>query len=124
MPRTALAVMLALAAVAGCGDSDNNAHGPLGTGIDGNEPLDQLNDDEKGRLCDWGATLYGGYGGKTTCEDGTTAGAPPSRDECITETFALCPATVAEFAPCAVKIHDLCVSGLFSTECQALVGCL
>ena len=124
---------------AACGDSGGPAQGSGGatgtgsggsgatgsSGVASSKPLDQLSTDELGKLCDWGATLFGGYGKTVTCSDGTNSNSPASHDQCVSSTpYQSCTATVGQLEPCLVKIHASCVSGLFSTECTPLLPCL
>jgi hypothetical protein len=92
--------------------------------VDGSKRIDSLTASEKAALCDWGASLYGGYGREVTCADGSTSSSSDSREVCVNDPVPQCPITVAEFVPCARKVHDLCVAALATAECAGLLACL
>lgn len=107
----------------GTGSGGSGATGT--SGVAGSKPLNQLTTDEVGKLCDWGASLYGGYGKTVTCSDGSTSNSPDSRDQCVSSTpYKSCTATVGQLEPCLVKLHASCLAGAFSTECSPVISCL
>jgi hypothetical protein len=115
-----IGLVMAWSLTAACG-------GDSGSGVPGNTPLGQLTADDVVRLCDWGASLYGGYGRSKSCSDGNTAHSDSSRDACVASasTFpASCIATVADLEGCARAIHDVCeAQALNRPDCQALLTC-
>ena len=97
---------------------------PIGDpAIDGSKRIDSLTASEKAALCDWGASLYGGYGMKVMCADGTSSSSSDSREGCINDPVQPCPITVAEFVPCSRKVHELCFAGLATAECAGFLAC-
>ena len=99
------------------------------SGVNGNKPLSTLTADERRRLCDWGASLYGGYGKTTVCVDGSTqVRTNASREDCLSEGdasgFASCAATVSQLEACGRAIHHACTAGGDSAEaCQPIRAC-
>ncbi len=97
-----------------------------GFGIPGNKKVGDLNADDIVKMCDWGASLFGGYGMEVTCDDGSTSKSEESREACVAgEGFPpSCQATVSQAEACARKLHDLCLSGLGTAQCAPILACL
>src|SRR3954465_3949188 len=118
----ALVLMLSLLVTSCSSDSDDGGDStPGASGVAGNKKLSELNADDIGKLCDWGASLYGGYGMEVTCDDGSTSRTQSSREACTADAdFATCHATVSQFEACIPKVHDLCLSALATAQCAPI----
>jgi hypothetical protein len=83
-----------------------------------------LTPDEKAQLCDWAASLFGGYGRSVSCTDGTSASSKSSQAACVADAIPPgCEATVADEEACGRKVHDFCGSALDMPECAPLLPC-
>lgn len=92
---------------------------PSGTpglsGVDADKTMGELDDDERARLCDWGASQIGGYGQSkdAQCGSGTSGlSSESSQSACIAKYAKLtssCPVTVKQVEDCEVdRLADLC----------------
>jgi hypothetical protein len=96
------------------------------SGLDGRKLVTSLSDDEAKKLCDWSATLYGGYGKSIagTCEGGTvTNPGPINQSVCVAGIKDLplgCPVTVAQTEAClgAQSKADPCDVAKLPPECS------
>lgn len=119
-PRT-LAILL-LTVVAGCGGDDDP---PESSPVEGTKPLSTLTVDEKTQLCDWGASLFGGYGKRRNCSNESYSTSAASREVCVEDdSLADCEVTVDQFERCARALHDRCLAGLFSDACEPIEPCV
>ncbi len=96
--------LLAGIVLLGCGSS-GGAGSDSGTssttsGVSGSKRLDALTNDEKGKLCDFTAAHFGGYGKSIDCGGGNTLDAAASQAECIAAAPTACAATVAQAEQC------------------------
>jgi len=133
MARTAaLAAVFWLGAMVGCGGGNKNtgyipgaggtaggAAGSGGTvsdsGVDGTKVVSALTMDEKGKICDWFASLVGGYGMTNTCGMGSFY-PPDTKDNCVSQ-FASCAATVSDLEGCTKAQADagkMCTDAAFA----------
>jgi hypothetical protein len=71
--------------------------------LDPNADIAALTDEQKGELCDWYVSLYGGYGVTTQCGGGSSTRTPDTRDQCVGLTTFPCPVTVAEYEACNIS---------------------
>ena len=124
-----------------CGDGSNTAaldgslpsldgSAPTSTsGVPGNKRQGDLTDDDKKRICDWTASLYGGYGREISCPDigsgPRTITAPESQAACLAQGVMIkpgCTATVAETEACLLAIAS-CDDSTDATLCAPLFAC-
>lgn len=115
----ALFVSFVVLAAPGCGDE------PSRSGVEGSKPISSLTPAEFGTLCDWSASLFGGYGMRRNCTPTSYSNSAASREECLATQadLASCPATVAEFERCGRALHDQCLAGAFSGACDTVLPC-
>jgi hypothetical protein len=144
-----LAVLLALASAcggnsgggnpftgaAGTGGSSGGTGGSGGTtngsGVDGTKSVSALTMDEKNKICDWLASLVGGYGKTDACGMGKYR--PPMSQADCASNLPLCNVTVANFEACQQAMAglqkmctDTALGNAFSTPgCTAVsnAGC-
>lgn len=108
--------------LAGCGGDDDEP--PASSPVEGTKPMSALTTAEKTELCDWGASLFGGYGKTRTCSKDSHSYAAASREACLEDnSLAECDVTVDQFERCARALHDRCLAGLFSDACEPLEPC-
>lgn len=99
-----------------------------------NQPADQLSIDDRGKLCDWLAAKWGGYGYERPCGDGTTGvGFHKDRALCLDRSF-LRSCAVALYEDCAVLYEQArlagreCVDGKpharYQAACVAFFDCV
>jgi hypothetical protein len=125
--------MGALAATSGCGSSDRPPGGAVGSagtsgaagsggtmssgsGVDGTKMIPTLTDAEKGQVCDWMASLVGGYGMSNTCGMGSFT-PPMSKSDCVM-FFSSCNVKVSDFEGCTKAEADAekaCTDAAFGT---------
>ncbi len=89
--------------------------------------LNELTIDEQKALCDWSATLGGGYGVETTCDGGATVATARDQAACIAQFPNGCKTvTVTEFEVCRRKeASAVCSFLLYSDlECAELYTCI
>ena len=124
MKIVSLVLVLLGVVAAGCGS--DGAKG--GSGVDKSKSLASLSAAEKGQLCDWNASLSGGYGKTMTCTDGTDASNDADQAECVM-ALPTCTVTVGQFEACTqtvvtVPLCDQIAKVFTAPECAALAGCL
>jgi hypothetical protein len=123
--RTMLvAVLLAVVSSLGCGGGSSPSGAAGSSGVTGTKTLAALSAAEKGQICDWTASLYGGYGKTVTCADSTIDG-PESQADCLAVSAALspsCSATVAQAEGCT-KLMATCDAKVVTPDCLALYAC-
>jgi hypothetical protein len=99
------------------------------SGVPGNKQQGDLTDDDKRRICDWTASLYGGYGRAISCPD-TGSGprsitAPESQTACLAQGVMIkpgCTVTVAETEACLLAIAS-CDDSTDAMLCAPLFAC-
>lgn len=131
--------ILAVVAIAvGCGgseasdgsDSGADSHpggdttGP--SGLDSDESLASLDASQRAALCDWIASLFGGYAKEQHCSDGSEAGSFLSQDSCVNDAiFKDGSCTVGDFEKCEqafAALTDRCVAVVLP-ECTKVAAC-
>ena len=70
-----------------------------GSGVDGTKLVSALTNDEKGKVCDYFASLVGGYGKSNTCGMGSFQ-PPATQADCI-QQFSICDAKISDYEACA-----------------------
>ena len=94
---------------AGSGGGNGGAAGSGGTtngsGVDGTKSVSALTMDEKGKLCDWLASLVGGYGKQDACGMGQYT--PPMNQAACASNLPTCNVTVANFEACQQAMAGL-----------------
>ena len=127
-PIAVLFVVAALAAGCGSGSAGNTGDGGTASGntsgVTGSKKLPQLTDADRKAICDWTASLYGGYGKSMACGS-LTVYAPANQAECLAEAALVpstCQATVAQSEACVKAIAD-CDPSNEQTACSALMAC-
>ena len=125
MRAMAIGLLVALSLTTGaCGEGGDGDGGATGSGVDGNKPLSALTTEEIGAVCDWAASLYGGYGKSVSCGNGGTTSSKASRAACMAEAgFTSCSATVYQLEGCGQAVHDVCLAALSRADCQAVLSC-
>jgi hypothetical protein len=129
-------LLILIGMATGCGDGSGSG-GPDGgstpsatSGVAGNKTLGTLTDADKKAICDWTASLYGGYGKTIAC--GNVGGfeltiyAPESQAECLAEGAQMpktCQVTVAQSETCVKAMAD-CDETNDMAVCMALFTCL
>jgi hypothetical protein len=88
----------AIALVAGCGGSSSSSDPP----VDGTKQISAASDTDKMNLCNWFASMVGGYGSTPSCSMAVIT-APPSEADCVS-TFPACTVPVATFEACVRTI--------------------
>jgi hypothetical protein len=138
MSRLVVLVVFGLVSTAGgCGGGSGNGDGgttPKTTsGVTGSKTISSLTAADKQKICDWTASLYGGYGGQVVCDDGSgsvlTITGPASLTECLAEAAAIpstCTATVSQAEICtrAISTCDPSDDDAAVDACAALFTCL
>ncbi|MBX3216280.1 MAG: hypothetical protein KF850_29845 [Labilithrix sp.] len=112
----------------GADDEDDEATStPAETsGIDPDKTVGGLSTAEKKQLCDWQASVSGGYGKKTTCDDGVSSSTPKDQAACVQRmSLPSCAATIAEVEACIkLDAKDPCALAILSApECEPLRAC-
>ena len=128
--RTAVAaIAIGAAILSGCSSSSSTASAGA-SGVVGSKKLVDLTDAEKKQLCDWQASMNGGYGHVTACGDAGVTSVNSTAAECsrgILTLPATCTAVVSQAEDCIIVLSkDVCIhstSGacapLFTPECRA-----
>jgi hypothetical protein len=107
-----------------CDDAKRDA-----SGIDGDRTLGSLTNAERGKMCDFTACGWGGYGATKKCPDGFSMSAPDSKAECTAEsTWSKCSTvTVGEYEACEKKMRvDQCKAFEILTtdpDCASALAC-
>jgi hypothetical protein len=92
-------VSLTVLATNGC---DGNSGTKATSGVAGSKLMSNLTDEDVKKLCDWSASLYGGYGKVTSCTD-WTVGAPKDVATCLARSESIqanCTLSVEEAEAC------------------------
>jgi hypothetical protein len=135
----ALPVAMLVVFSAGCGSSNecsddgggsgvsetDSGVGQTTSGVGGTEAIANLTDEEKTQICDWVASLYGGYGRSMTCPDGTPVIGPSTQADCLAQATSIrsgCAATVAQEESCMQAVRA-CAQDAEATACSALHAC-
>jgi hypothetical protein len=84
---------------AGAGGTGGSASLSSGSGVDGTILVSALTSAEKGKICDWFASLVGGYGMSNTCGMGSFV-PPDTQANCINQ-FSICDAKVSDYEACS-----------------------
>jgi hypothetical protein len=135
----AWAVMLA-ACSGGSGTTDDgglsgNKDGSAAatSGVTGSKTIGGLSAADKKAICDWTASLYGGYGGEVQCDEGSgftlTITGPQDLTECLAQAAAVpstCKATVAQVETCtrALSTCDESDDVAATSACTAMMTCV
>jgi hypothetical protein len=98
----AIAVFLVVVSSASCG-GDGSGTPAATSGVDKSKVWSGLTTAEKGTVCDWVASLYGGYGKTIDCHNGQTVGSTATQQACIDSVPATCAATVGEIEQCSMQ---------------------
>lgn len=139
--RSSLALICAfgvLPLLPGCGDGsgttgDGGAPPKTTSGVTGSKTIGSLSDADTKAICAWTASLYGGYGGKVVCDNGSgstvTISGPADLAECLAEATtipATCKATVAQAESCtrAMSTCDQGDDDTAASACAAMMACL
>lgn len=94
------------------------------SGLDPAKRVVDLSSAERAQICDWNASLVGGYGVTFTCDGGSMSSAP-DQAACVAGIPAAdCEATVAEYENCARRIAADACTGFGSSECAPIVACI
>jgi len=101
------------------GDADT---GPGASGLERSRTWSALTMAEKGTLCDWAASKFGGYGMSMDCGNGTSIGSFPSQQACVDNLPATCGVTVAQVEACTND--STCATGIFAPSCAPIAACL
>jgi hypothetical protein len=106
---------------AACSD-EPSAAGSSDSGVEPSKLLSALDASDSVLLCDWTASLLGGYGYRATCPDPKLEYyAAPDQATCLSSMSSSCAATVAEFESCCKEVaRDPC-NGV--TIWQSASGC-
>jgi len=102
-----------------------------GSGVDGTKLVSALTSDDKVKICDWFASLVGGYGKSNTCGMGSFQ--PPLSQSDCTQQFSVCDAKVSDYEACSKaneEAQKACTDAAFATAfstdaCKAVLaaGC-
>src|SRR5262245_59865869 len=99
--RMTIAVFVLVVGAVSCGGDGGGTGTPAATsGVDPSKIWTGLTTAEKGALCDWAASLYGGYGKTIDCHNGLTVGSNANQQACVASLPATCAATVDEIEEC------------------------
>ncbi len=94
------------------------------SGLDQDKKVVDLNDGERRQLCDWTASIQGGYGVIRQCDGGSVPSAP-NQQACVDGVpEANCDLTVAEYETCAVRFATDACTAFGSAECAPVVACM
>jgi hypothetical protein len=128
----ALPVAMLVVFSSGCGsnnecsdDGGGSGVGETDSGVGETEAIANLTDAEKSQICDWVASLYGGYGNSMTCPDGTPVVGPSTQAVCLAQATSIrsgCSATVAQEESC-MKAVRACAQDAEAAACSALHAC-
>jgi hypothetical protein len=137
--RVTLCLLVLAMATGACGGGagttgDGGTATPSQTsGVTGSKTVGSLTAADKQKICDWTASLYGGYGGKVVCDDGSgmivTIPGPASLTECLAQAAAVpatCTATVVQAETCtrAISTCDESDDAAAMDACTAMFTCV
>ena len=102
------------------------------SGVSGTKPVSSMTTADKQKLCDWVASLYGGYGSTVVCTNtGSPVAitAPASQAECLTQSASMpatCEATVSQAEACtrAISTCDPNDDEAAADACTAMATCI
>jgi len=118
-----VSVVMLVTGFAACGENGGSGEtGPGASGLEKSKVWSTLTVAERATLCDWEASMFGGYGMSMDCGDGSSIGSFPSQQACIDNFSATCAATVAQFEACANASN--CTTGIFPPACAPLLACV
>jgi hypothetical protein len=128
-PPSTTATATATATATSTGSTKKDSGPPAAkptSGLTATKELSQLSTTERRDLCEWQASVNGGYARKTTCDGGFSVESPSDLAECLQQFPSTCDATIAETEACIKKdAADPCaVAFLNSPECKPLRDCL
>jgi hypothetical protein len=113
------------------GNKDGSA--AASSGVTGSKTIGTLTAADKKAICDWTASLYGGYGGEVVCDDGTgfilTITGPEDLTECLAQAATIpstCKSTVAQAEACtrALSTCDESDDAAAAAACTAMMTCV
>jgi hypothetical protein len=122
------AVTLLIASLIMCGGS-GESQSP--TGLSPGDRLTDLSQGEAVEVCDWMASLYGGYGRTITCDGGAENVGPTDQASCAVQFTQFksidpsCSATVGDFQACQQwQVQNFCVAtpGAVPQACMSLAN--
>jgi hypothetical protein len=90
--------------------------------------LRDLSDTDSRKLCDWAASLFGGYNVRMACPDGSSLYSRPSQQACVDAVVRteVCMATVADAEACSRWIVQRACAGptkAVPATCLKVVSC-
>ena len=94
------------------------------SGVTGSKTIATATTADKIKICDWTASLYGGYGKTINCTADLTVSGPADQASCLAEAAmisATCTATVAQAESCTKTIASC--SDATTADCTALLSC-
>jgi hypothetical protein len=87
---------------------------PNTSGVTGTKTLSQLTTSERGKVCDFMACAWGGYGQSKTCTNNVTVNGPKSQNDCTSnQTFTRCGSV-------SVSSYEACQKKLNASPCDSL----
>ena len=99
--RLAIAALVLVVGSGSCGGGDGGGTPAATSGVDRSKVWSGLTTAEKGTVCDWVASLYGGYGKTIDCHNGQTVGSTANQQACIDSVPSTCAATVGDVEDCS-----------------------
>jgi hypothetical protein len=128
-----LSVLVLAASAGACGGGSGGTTNPaLTSGVTSTKTISTINATDVKKICDWMASLYGGYGGQTVCSDASgmteTIDGPASQAECVAEASIIkagCTTTVARMETClrSISTCDTADDAAAASDCAALFSC-
>ena len=109
-------MFVAFLVLGGSGACSSSSSGPS---LDTNMALAALSSGDQGRLCDWEAQQYGGYGKSVSCGSGLLAAqrGPTDQASCVSR---LPPSSVSLYCQATVGQFETCVRWTVQSGCQAI----
>lgn len=113
------------------GNKDSSAAAT--SGVAGSKTIGNLTSADTKAMCDWTASLYGGYGGEVVCAGGSgltlTIIGPKDLTECLAKAATVpstCNATVAQAEACtrALSTCDESDDAAAAAACTAMMACV
>ncbi|MBX3191909.1 MAG: hypothetical protein KF819_33265 [Labilithrix sp.] len=106
------------------GDAASDANDGGGrSGLNQSKKIVDLDEAERRQLCDWTASIQGGYGVIRQCDGGNVPSAP-NQQACVDGVpDDNCEVTVAEYETCAVRFAADACTAFGSVECAPIVAC-
>jgi hypothetical protein len=112
---------------------NKDSSGAASSGVAGSKTIGSLTSADTKAICDWTASLYGGYGGEVTCDDGAgfimTITGPKDLAECLAKAATVpstCKSTVAQAEACtrALSTCDESDDAAAAAACTAMMTCV